>query len=75
MTLDIKMDQILGQIKGCKEKYGIYDYHATYHAAVFKHIEIPGLWAEFGVYRGTSMSQISAFAKEKDPNTSWVLKS
>lgn len=65
MTVDEKIDEILYAVKNAPEKYASPDYHVTYLNAVLKHVTIPGLWMEFGVYRGRSIRTIAPIAETR----------
>lgn len=59
MTLDQKIDEIQNAIKTKTKRVYAWDYHQQYLAASCKTVTLDGLWLEFGVYRGRSITQIA----------------
>lgn len=55
-----KIDEIHDAIKNKAEMVTVNDNNYTYHATIIKDVSLEGLWMEFGVYRGRS---ITAFAE------------
>ena len=58
-----KIDDILYDVKNKAKQVGAWDYHATYLGSVVKEIALDGLWMEFGVYRGRSLTFIASQTK------------
>lgn len=58
--LNEKIDEILSRVISAPEICSEADYHVTYLNKVLKHVKIPGMWLEFGVYRGRSMKTIAS---------------
>lgn len=63
MTLDEKIDEIEEATRTKAERVGAWDYHSTYLTASCSHVKIDGLWLEFGVYRGRSITAIASHTK------------
>jgi len=61
--LDKKIDEILFGVKNIAKRVGAIDYHQTYLTHCCKEVSVDGLWLEFGVYRGRSITTISQFTK------------
>ena len=57
--LDQKIDEILFEVKNKALRVGVVDYGKTYHTHCCKAVTNEGLWLEFGVYRGRSITTIS----------------
>jgi len=56
-----KIDEILESIKNCSVVISQNDFYQTYHSACALSVDVKGLWMEFGVYRGTSISNFAKF--------------
>lgn len=54
--LEAKMNQILHDVKNKAESVHAWDYHKTYMTACASAVEVDGLWMEFGVYRGRTIT-------------------
>jgi hypothetical protein len=63
IELEKKIDEILFEVKNTAKRVGVIDYHKTYLTHCCKEISVDGLWLEFGVYRGRSITAISEFTK------------
>lgn len=61
IKVDNKIDQIIKDINNAPWKMScIYDYHQVYFDECLSHVKNDGMWLEFGVYRGRSISYISS---------------
>jgi len=61
MELEKKIDEILENLQKAPWKLHFSDYHRSYLTECLKHVTVEdGLWMEFGVYRGRSISFISS---------------
>jgi hypothetical protein len=58
--LENKIDQIITDLNNASWKQHHSDYHQTYLTECIKNVSLDGLWLEFGVYRGRSISFISS---------------
>ena len=58
--LETKIDHILSDLNNAPWKEHYSDYHVNYLTECIKNVKIEGLWLEFGVYRGRSISFISS---------------
>lgn len=58
-TLDAKMDEILDAVKNKTPRVHEWDYHKTYLTACTNAVKVDGLWLEFGVYRGRTITAIA----------------
>jgi hypothetical protein len=58
--LEIKIDQIISDLNNAPWKEHHSDYHESYLTECLKNVSLEGLWLEFGVYRGRSISFISS---------------
>jgi hypothetical protein len=58
--LEIKIDQIISDLNNAPWKEHHSDYHESYLTECIKNVSLDGLWMEFGVYRGRSISFISS---------------
>ena len=63
IKLEKKIDEILFEVKNTAKRVGSIDYHKTYLTHCCKEVTVDGLWLEFGVYRGRSITTISEFTK------------
>ncbi len=54
--LEQKIDEIKQRLETEATRIGAWDHNQIYHTACSKLETIPGLWLEFGVYRGRSLS-------------------
>ena len=54
-----KIDEILHAIKKKAQRIHEWDYHDTYLTACTQAAETKGLWLEFGVYRGRTITRIA----------------
>tara|TARA_R110000824_G_scaffold396426_1_gene597876 strand:+ start:836 stop:1534 length:699 start_codon:yes stop_codon:yes gene_type:complete len=61
--VDKKIDEIYEAVKTKATRVGVQDYSSTYHTTIIKDVTLEGLWMEFGVYRGRS---ITNFAENTD---------
>lgn len=61
--LENKIDEILKSLHEAPWKKHSSDYHKTYLTECLKYVTLDGLWMEFGVYRGRSISFISSQTK------------
>lgn len=60
--IEQKIDEILENInQNASVLRGCDDYHNTYQGIIVKEVSLDGLWLEFGVYRGRS---ITSFAQK-----------
>lgn len=64
MELNEKIDEIMGKLLSAPWKEHHSDYHRTYLTECIKNVTIDGLWLEFGVYRGRSISFISTLTEK-----------
>ena len=55
-AIEAKMDEILHAVKNDATRVHAWDYHKTYMTACAKAVEVEGLWMEFGVYRGRTIT-------------------
>ena len=58
--LDQKIDEILNDLHHAHWKKHYSDYHVNYLSECLKHISLNGLWMEFGVYRGRTITFLSS---------------
>jgi|694.fasta_scaffold19606_1 hypothetical protein len=61
--LENKIDEILKSLHESPWKKHSSDYHKTYLTECLRHVNLNGLWMEFGVYRGRSLSFIASQTK------------
>jgi len=61
--VDEKIDELYDALKNKAQRITVDDYHHTYHTTIIKDVTLDGLWLEFGVYRGRS---ITTFAENTD---------
>jgi hypothetical protein len=61
MNISEKINEIESKIRSDAEVLTVLplDAHKTYHKKLCEHIDIDGLYCEFGVYRGTSITTFS----------------
>jgi hypothetical protein len=59
MNVEQMIDQVLYDTKNVAKKVNVWDYNQTYLTHVCKEVTIDGLWMEFGVYRGRTISIIA----------------
>ena len=59
MNVEEKIDQILFDTKNKAKKIGKWDYHQTYLQHCCQEVAVDGLWLEFGVYRGRTITAIA----------------
>ena len=59
--LEDKMDEILEATKTQSAIISENDFYQTYHSACALSVDVKGLWMEFGVYRGTSISNFAKY--------------
>lgn len=59
IDLEKKIDEILFEVKNTAKRVGAIDYHKTYLTHCCNEVNVNGLWLEFGVYRGRSITTIS----------------
>ena len=57
--LEAKMDEILHSVKNDATRLHEWDYHKTYLTACTNEVKVDGLWLEFGVYRGRTITAIA----------------
>ena len=63
MTVDDKINEIESDVRAKAKRVSAWDYHATYLNASCAEVKIDGLWMEFGVYRGRSITHIAGHTK------------
>lgn len=54
------IDQIMVDVNSAPWKQHCNDYHQSYFSECIRHVTVDGLWMEFGVYRGRSITFISS---------------
>jgi len=59
-AVETKIDEILHAVKNEAPRVHAWDYHKTYMTACAKAVEVEGLWMEFGVYRGRTITATAA---------------
>ena len=59
MELENKIDEILYALKHKASRIHEWDHHQTYLKACTEAVQTNGLWLEFGVYRGRTITVIS----------------
>ena len=59
MDVEEKMDEILHSLKNDAQRIHEWDYHQTYLKACTSAVSVEGLWLEFGVYRGRTITAIA----------------
>lgn len=59
LELENKMDELQVAIKNDGKRIGVWDNHETYHKACTSEVSVDGLWLEFGVYRGRTITTIA----------------
>jgi len=59
MNVEEKIDQILFDTKNKAKRIANRDYHREYLTACCGKVTLDGLWMEFGVYRGRTISTIA----------------
>ena len=57
--IEEKIDEILDALKNKAERIRVDDYHRTYLTACTNAVKVEGMWLEFGVYRGRSITTIA----------------
>ena len=62
MEIENKIDEILSSIKNDGIRICEWDYHETYLKACVEAVTIDGLWMEFGVYRGRTITNIAKYS-------------
>jgi hypothetical protein len=64
--LENKMDELLGRALDAPWKHPHIhgDCNRTYFEQAFPHVGVDGLWMEFGVYRGKTISVIAEYTKK-----------
>jgi hypothetical protein len=61
MTVELMMDKIEKAVRNSPLQIpNLNDFHDTYWKSVIPHVNINGLWMEFGVFRGRSIQKISS---------------
>lgn len=60
-SVNQKIEEILNQGASAPYKKFVADNHKTWIEHCVSHAKIQGIWAEFGVYRGKTLQQISKF--------------
>ncbi len=60
-SVNQKIEEILNQGASAPYKKFVADNHKTWIERCVSHAKIQGIWAEFGVYRGKTLQQISKF--------------
>tara|TARA_R110002020_G_scaffold394715_1_gene604739 strand:+ start:32401 stop:33096 length:696 start_codon:yes stop_codon:yes gene_type:complete len=55
-AVETKIDEILQSVKNDAARVHAWDYHKTYMTACAQAVEVEGLWMEFGVYRGRTIT-------------------
>lgn len=59
-----KIDEILHRLQTEAKTIGVYDGHWTLHCECRRYIQLEGLWLEFGVYRGRTLSNLATLTNQ-----------
>lgn len=59
IKIENKIDEILHSLKHDATRIHKWDYHQTYLKACVSEVNVEGLWLEFGVYRGRTITAIA----------------